>query len=98
MSRASRGIALIYDLNQDGKGEVLTEFWKDGEPMLYVLEGNTGQILHEIPSPLSLQIRGGKRSRCHPVGRIAFLEGRDGKPSIVLKYSGATMFPVTLWP
>ncbi|MHC4120305.1 MAG: rhamnogalacturonan lyase family protein [Planctomycetota bacterium] len=90
---ALRGIALIYDLNQDGKGEVLTELWKDGKPMLYVLEGDTGQILHEIPSPLNLNIRGGRRSRCHPVGRIVFLEGRDGRPSIVLKYGASNHVP-----
>jgi hypothetical protein len=90
---ALRGIALIYDLNRDGKGEVLTEFWKDNEPRLCVIEGDTGQILHEIPSPLNLQVRGGRRSRCHPVGRIALLEGSDEKPSIVLKYGASNHVP-----
>ncbi len=90
---ALRGIALVYDLNRDGKGEVLTEFWKDGKPMLYVLEGDTGRILHEIPSPLDLDVRGGKRSRCHPVGRIALLGDEDGKPSIVLKYGASNHVP-----
>jgi enterochelin esterase-like enzyme len=90
---ALRGIAFIYDLNQDGKGEVITEFWKDGKPMFYVLEGNSGRILHESSSPLDLQVRGGKRSRCHPVGRIAFFEGRYGKPSIVLKYGASNHVP-----
>jgi hypothetical protein len=90
---ALRGIAFIYDLNQDSKGEVITELWKDGKPMLYVLEGNTGKILHGRPSPLNLKIRGGRRSRCHPVGRIAFLSGKDRKPSIVLKYGASNHVP-----
>jgi hypothetical protein len=80
-------------MNQDGKAEVLTEFWRDGKPMLLVLQGDTGQVLREIPSPLDLKVRGGKRSRCHPVGRIAFLEGRDQKPSIVLKYGASNHVP-----
>ena len=90
---ALRGIAFIHDLNDDGRAEVLTEFWRDGIPMLYVLEGDTGQILREIPSPLDLEVRGGKRSRCHPVGRIAFLEGRERPPSIVLKYGASNHVP-----
>jgi hypothetical protein len=90
---ALRGIALIYDLNRDGKGEVLTEFWKDNEPRLCVIEGDTGQILHEISSPLNLEVRGGRRSRCHPVGRIALMGGRDEKPSIVLKYGASNHVP-----
>ena len=90
---ALRGIAFIYDLNQDGRGEVITEFWKDGKPMLYVLEGSTGQILYGRLSPLDLQIRGGRRSRCHPVGRIAYLDEWSRKPSIVLKYGASNHVP-----
>jgi hypothetical protein len=90
---ALRGIAFVYDLNQDGRGEVVTEFWKDGVPMLYVLEGSTGRILRERPSPLDLQIRGGRRSRCHPVGRIAFPEGKHSNPLIVLKYGASNHVP-----
>ncbi|MHC4166414.1 MAG: rhamnogalacturonan lyase family protein [Planctomycetota bacterium] len=90
---ALRGIAFVYDLNKDGKGEVVTEFWKDGKPMLYVLKGSTGQILRRRLSPLDLQIRGGRRSRCHPVGRIAYLEGRSRRPSIVLKYGASNHVP-----
>jgi len=90
---ALRGIAFVYDLDKDGRGEVITEFWKDGKPMLYVLEGSTGQILHSRLSPLNLQIRAGKRSRCHPVGRIAYLEGQKRKPSIILKYGASNHVP-----
>lgn len=90
---ALRGIAFIYDFDQDGKGEVVTEFWKDGKPMLYVLEGATGNILREIESPLDMKVRGGRRSRCHPVGRVAFLDGKDKPPSIVLKYGASNHVP-----
>jgi len=90
---ALRGIAFIYDFNRDGKGEVVTEFWKDNQPMLYVVDGATGQILHEKESPLNLQVRSGKRSRCHPVGRVAFLHGNGKPPSIILKYGASNFVP-----
>jgi hypothetical protein len=90
---ALRGIAFIYDVNLDGKAEVVTEFWKDDKPMLYVLDGATGRILSERASPLNLQVRGGKRSRCHPVGRIAFLHGKNEPPSIILKYGASNFVP-----
>ena len=90
---ALRGIAFAYDVDRDGKSEVVTEYWKDEKPMLYVLDGATGRILHERESPLNLQIRGGKRSRCHPVGRVAFLDGKDKPPSIVLKYGASNFVP-----
>lgn len=41
---ALRGVALIYDIDRDGKSEVITEFWRDGKPALYVLDGATGKI------------------------------------------------------
>jgi ribosomal protein L7/L12 len=90
---ALRGIAFIYDIDQDGKSEAITEFWKDGRPMLYVLDGATGKIKHSRDSPFSLDIRGGRRSRCHPVGRIAHLQGRDKPPAVVLVYGASNFAP-----
>jgi len=90
---ALRGITLIYDIDQNGKAQVITEFWQDGKPMLYLLEGATGKILHQRESPLDLKVRGGRRSRCHPVGRIAFLEGKTKKPALVLKYGASNFVP-----
>ena len=90
---ALRGIALVYDLDQDGKSEVLTEFWKDGRPMLYLLDGATGKIEQARESPLDLHVRGGKRSRCHPVGRIAYLHGREKPPAVVLIYGASGFVP-----
>ena len=69
------------------------EFWKDGRPMLYILDGATGKVKHSRESPFNLDIRGGKRSRCHPVGRIAHLQGRDKPPAIVLIYGASNFAP-----
>jgi len=90
---ALRGIPFIYDINQDGKMEVVTEFWKDGKPWICVLEGNTGRVLEQRESPFDLDVRGGRRSRCHPVGRVAYPQGRAGKPAIVLKYGASNHVP-----
>lgn len=90
---ALRGIALIYDVDCDGHAEVVTEFWNKGRPMLYVLDGATGHVKHRIESPLDMTVRGGERSRCHPLGRIAYLDGIDHPTSIVLKYEASGNVP-----
>jgi hypothetical protein len=90
---ALRGIALIYDIDEDEESEVITEFWKDGTPMLYVLDGATGKIEHARQSPFGLEVRGGRRSRCHPAAKIAFLQGRKKPPAVVLKYEASGRVP-----
>lgn len=90
---ALRGIAFIFDVDRDGRAEVVTEFWMDGKPHLYVLDGATGKVEHGRMSPFDLSVRGGKRSRCHPVGRMAYLDGKDEAPSIVLKYGASGHVP-----
>ena len=90
---ALRGIALIYDIDQDGHAEVLTEFWQDGKPMLYVLDGATGKIEQARESPLDVKVRGGKRSRCHPIGRIAHLHGTDKPPALVMLFGASGFVP-----
>ena len=90
---ALRGICFVYDLNQDGKSEVITELWQEGSPLLCVLDGATGKVLRERLSPLDKHVRSGKRSRCHPVGRVAFLDGPQGQPSIILKYGASNHVP-----
>lgn len=90
---ALRGIAFVYDLDADGRSEVVTEFWEDGEPMLYVLDGATGKIEHARQSPFGLNVRAGKRSRCHPAAKIAFLQGGREPPAIVLKYEASGRVP-----
>ncbi len=90
---ALRGISLVYDLDGDGRSEVITELWKDDRPMLCLLDGATGKIEAERPSPLDLEVRGGKRSRCHPVARIALLNGKDAPPALVLKYGASGRVP-----
>jgi len=90
---ALRGIAFIYDIDQDGKSDAIAEFWRDGKPMLYVLDGATGAVKHARESPFNLDIRGGKRSRCHPVGRVARLQGQGHPPAIVLLYGASNCSP-----
>jgi hypothetical protein len=91
---ALRGIAFVYDIDGDGRSEVITEYWKDGRPMLYVLDGATGRIERGRESPFDLAVRGGKRSRCHPVGRVAFLNRKENPPAIVLKYEASGRVPI----
>jgi len=90
---ALRGIAFVYDIDQDGKAEVIAEFWQDDRPMLLVLDGATGKVKQSRESPFTLDIRGGKRSRCHPVGRVAHLGGRGKPPAIVLIYGASNYAP-----
>ncbi|MBN1854061.1 MAG: hypothetical protein JW829_15140 [Pirellulales bacterium] len=88
---ALRGIAFVYDIDQDGQSEVICEFWERDQPMLCILDGATGSVQKSRPSPINLTIRGGKRSRCHPLGQIAFLDGKN--PAIVLKYEASNHVP-----
>jgi hypothetical protein len=90
---ALRGIAFVHDLDADGRSEVVTEFWRDGEPMLYVLDGATGEIELARKSPFDVEVRGGKRSRCHPAAKIAFLHGKAEPPAVVLKYEASGRVP-----
>lgn len=92
---ALRGIATVYDIDEDGRSEVISEMWKNEKPMFYILDGATGQVKHCINSPLDVSIRqpgskGNRQpSRSHPVIRIARLHGKDKPPSIVLKYGAS---------
>lgn len=90
---ALRGIALVYDIDQDDRSEVITELWKEDRPMLCVLDGRTGAVERSRPSPFDLKVRGGRRSRCHPLARIAYLEGESGPPFLVLKYEASGRVP-----
>ncbi len=90
---ALRGIVFVFDIDQDGRSEVITELWEQGKPMLYVLNGATGKIEQARESPFDLEVRGGKRSRCHPIGRIAYLHGKEKPPAIVLKYEASGRVP-----
>ena len=46
-----RGICTAYDIDGDGKTEVIVEAWDGKRPMLYVLEGATGEVEAEATSP-----------------------------------------------
>jgi len=86
---ALRGIAFVYDLDRDGRSEVIAELWKDARPMLCVVDGATGRIEHRRESPFDLQVRAGRRSRCHPAGWIAHLAGKEKPPAVVLKFEAS---------
>jgi hypothetical protein len=90
---ALRGIAFVFDIDQDSRSEVVTELWEQGKPKLYVLDGATGKVKHGRESPFDLEVRSGKRSRCHPIGRIAYLQGKKKPPAVVLKYEASGRVP-----
>ncbi len=90
---ALRGVAMIFDVDRDGRSEVIAEFWQDGKPLLCIFDGATGKVERSRPSPLDLDVRGGSRSRCHPAGRIAFLDGKDKPAAIVLLYGASGHVP-----
>lgn len=62
---ALRGIAFVFDIDQDGRSEVISEFWEEGKPMLYVLAGATGKIEQRRESPFDLDVRAEvRRGQC----------------------------------
>jgi len=91
-----RGIASIYDVDGDGRAEVIAELWQEGRPMLVLLNGATGKVKHKIPSPFDMSVRrpkGYTSSRPVPMALIAYLDGQDELPSIVLKYEASGRIP-----
>ncbi len=85
-----RGMCTIYDIDDDGKTEVLTEFWNDGSPVLYILDGETGSVKKSIPSPLFSNEKdfiGKEKNRPTSNIMIAHLHGKDKPVSLILKYS-----------
>lgn len=91
-----RGICLVYDLDQDGRAEVLAELREGDRFMLYLLDGETGEVERAVESPLSLEVRlppGDSPGRGHAVGAVARLEGPEGPPSILLKYGSSNRIP-----
>ncbi len=91
-----RGLCIVYDIDQDGRSEVITELWVDGTPMLYVLDGATGEIEASRKSPFDMSVRdpeGYPYSRAHPLALIAFLDGTKNRPSIVMKYEASNRMP-----
>lgn len=92
---ALRGIATVFDIDEDGRSEVITELWEYNKPFLYIFDGATGNVKHRIESPLNMSIRqplikGNRQpSRSHPVIRIAKLHGKERAASIVIKYGAS---------
>jgi hypothetical protein len=98
-SPALRGIAAVFDIDQDGRSEVISELWENNKPMLYILDGATGAVKCRVESPINMSVRqprviGNRQSsRTHPLLRIAYLNGRDKAPSIIIKYEASNGLP-----
>jgi len=91
-----RGIASVFDVDGDGRAEVIAELWERDRPMLVLLDGATGKMKHRIPSPFDMSVRrpkGHASSRPVPMALIAHLDGPDKRPSIVLKYEASNRIP-----
>lgn len=91
-----RGVCTIYDIDNDGKSEVITEIWRDGSPMLEILDGASGRVERSVESPITNAIRlpaGIKNTRPTPLALIARLHGRKKPPSIVLKIDDSATAP-----
>ncbi len=95
-----RGLCTVYDIDQDGRSEVITELWVDGTPMLYVLDGATGKIEASRKSPFDMSVRDPKGytySRAHPLALIARLNGPKHRPAIVMKYEASSCIPCNVF-
>ena len=96
MGNPCRGICVAYDIDGDGRTEVLVEFWNDGAPVLYLLDGGTGQVRAEVASPFGMDVRdpaGYTTSRPSPAAMIARLAGVDSPPCFILKYEASNRIP-----
>jgi len=91
-----RGIAAVYDVDHDGRTEVLAELWQGEKLTFCLIDGATGEILHRIPSPFDASVRhpkGFHPTRPCPWSLIAYTRGRDELPTIVLKYEASNTIP-----
>ncbi len=85
-----------YDFDGDGRTEVVAEFWNDGEPLLLMFDGVTGQVLHSIASPFDMSVRqpdGYTPGRSSPQALVAKLDGPDEPASLILKYEASGTLP-----
>lgn len=92
-----RGATTVFDIDADGKSEVIFDDWNDGAPTLCLLDGTTGKVKKSIPSPLDMCARNPQGYKVPNRGTnqalIARLHGRDARPSIVLKYESDNQIP-----
>ncbi len=85
-----------YDFNDDGRTEVIVEFWNEGSPQLVMLAGATGEVIRSVPSPFDMAVRrpsGFQPSRPTPQALVAHLDGVDRPASVVLKYEASGRIP-----
>lgn len=91
-----RGFCVAYDIDADGKTEVLVEFHNGGRPALFLLEGATGKVKTKRASPFDMSVRepkGTTPSRPAPAAMVAHLGGKDKPASFVIKYEASQRIP-----
>lgn len=91
-----RGLCLVYDIDQDGRSEVVSELWQNGTPMLVAFDGATGRLKHSVPSPFDMSVRapeGFRSSRSVPKAFVAFPDGKSRPPRLMLKYDASNTIP-----
>ena len=70
---------IVWDMDGDGKAEIVTKIIRDGTYYLAMIDGMTGQIKKETPYPTSHLTGNKNRNMLSP----AYLSG--GEPSIILQ-------------
>lgn len=72
---------LVYDLDGDGRAEVVCRLQEGEEAVLAVLDGMTGEVRRRVPWPLLLTDFARSSSRIHLA--VAYLDGRS--PAIIVQ-------------
>lgn len=85
-----RGYCLVYDIDGDGKNEVVVEITRQGKSEVCILDGATGTVKRGVPWPLGEKDGG---SRPAPALVVARLDGPDAPPSLVVKYEASGRCP-----
>lgn len=84
----NRAIAIVYDLDHNGKNEVVAEIPDTSGCRIVILDGSTGQELYGIPSPFDT-LRPQLVTRSHPMAFIAYMHGPDTLPTLMVKFEGS---------
>ncbi|MBN1599289.1 MAG: hypothetical protein JW894_13425 [Bacteroidales bacterium] len=84
----NRALAIIYDIDHDGHSEVVAETSRDSTYRIEIVNGKTGEIQKSIESPFN-ELSKKIITRAHPMAFIAYMDGYDSLPTIVVKYEAS---------